>query len=246
MTSKVELKGMKIDNVDKQRIFAKINEEVIGKSKDYISITNTEAMYIGLNDEKHSKFINNSYLSLCDGTGLVIAGKFHGIKITKYHGPDFFEDALNEGQKYGWTHYFLGGQKGIAEKLIEKFKEKLPKVKIIGHYSPPFRDLTQDEETAMIERINKLKPNFVWVSLGLPKQEKWILNFIDRLDTNLLIGVGASFDFHSNNVRRAPLFYRRIGLEWFYRTCFERRMIIRQVRAFKFMFNAILNNKSNK
>ena len=54
MTSKVELKGMKIDNVDKQRIFAKINEEVIGKSKDYISITNTEAMYIGLNDEKHS------------------------------------------------------------------------------------------------------------------------------------------------------------------------------------------------
>ena len=91
-----------------------------------------------------------------------------------------------------WLDTTFRRSKGIAEKLIEKFKEKLPKVKIIGHYSPPFRDLTQDEETAMIERINKLKPNFVWVIWGF-KQEKWILNFIDRLDTNLLIGVGASF-----------------------------------------------------
>lgn len=243
MKSRVELKGMKIDNVDKEGIFTKINEEVIGKSKGYISITNTEAMYIGSNNKKHAEFINNSYLSLCDGTGLVIAGKFHGIKISKYHGPDFFEDALKEGQKYGWTHYFLGGQEGIAEKLIENFTRKFPDVKIVGHYSPPFRELTEEEETAMVDRINTLKPNFVWVSLGLPKQERWIVNFKDRLDTNLLVGVGASFDFHTDNVNRAPLFYQKIGLEWLYRTCFERRMVVRQVRGFKFMFKAILNNK---
>lgn len=237
------LKGMKLDTIEKNILFGAMNKEIDNKSKHHISITNTEAMYIGSKDEKHADYINNSYLSLCDGTGLVIAGKFHGMNISKYHGPDFFEDVLDFGQDYGWTHYFLGGQEGIAEKLNNHFVKRFPKVKIVGSYAPPFRNLTNEEEIQMISEINQLKPNFLWVSLGLPKQEKWISKYKSELNVNFLVGVGAAFDFHSGNVKRAPAVYQKIGLEWLYRTFFESRLVVRQIRGFKFMFKAILNKR---
>lgn len=235
---------MKLDTVNNNKVFDIINNEILKNSQsNYISITNTEAMYIGLNDISHRDYINNSYLSLCDGTGLVIAAKAHGLKLKKYHGPNFFEDTLREGATYGWSHYFLGGKEGISEKLTTKFQKKYSKLRILGSYSPPFRELTLDEENQMIRNINKLKPNFVWVSLGLPKQEKWISKYINQLDANFFVGVGAAFDFHADSVRRAPIFFQKIGMEWLYRTFFERRLVIRQIRGFKFMFKAILNIK---
>lgn len=235
---------MKLDTVDENTVFEVINEEIRKNSSEYISITNTEAMYFGSNDRSHMEYINNSYFSLCDGTGLVVAAKTHGLKLKKYHGPDFFEDILREGETYGWSHYFLGGKEGISDKLTAKFVKKYPRLKILGSYSPPFRELTLDEENQMIKNINKLKPNFVWVSLGLPKQEKWIAKYRNQLNANFFVGVGAAFDFHTDAVRRAPIFFQKIGMEWLYRTFFERRLIVRQIRGFKFMFKAILNNKN--
>ena len=235
--------GMKINNVNSADLFRNLNETIKENKKEYISITNTEAMYIGLKNKSHFEYINNSYLSLCDGTGIVLAGKVNGFQINKYHGPDFFEDVIKEGVKFGWTHFFLGGKEGIGKTLKNHFKSSFEDVKIFGHYSPPFRPMSKQEETEMINEINVVKPNFLWVSLGLPKQEKWIAKHIDKLDINFAIGVGAAFDFHSGNVKRAPLFFKRIGLEWFYRTLFERRLVVRQFRGFKFMFKAILNFK---
>ena len=149
------------------------------------------------------------------------------------------------GQKYGWTHYFLGGQLGIAEKLTDIMVNRYPDVKIVGAYSPPFRELSTDEEFKMLEDINMKRPNFLWVSLGLPKQERWISKYHNKLDSIFMIGIGAAFDFHTDNIIRAPKFFQKIGFEWFYRTLFERRLIIRQIRGFIFLFKAILNNKSN-
>jgi len=120
-----------------------------------------------------------------------------------------------------------------------------PKVKILGSYSPPFRELSIEEEFKMINDINIKKPNFLWVSLGLPKQEKWILKYHNKIDTTFMLGVGAVFDFHTDNVKRAPKFFQNIGFEWFYRTLFEKRLVVRQLRGFNFLFKAIFNNKSN-
>lgn len=244
MISEVRLKGMKLNYVDYEYLFILLNKKIINNKKNHISITNTEAMFIGLNNKKHFEFINNSFLSLCDGIGLVIAGKFNGLKINKYHGPNFFEDVIKEGQKFGWTHYFLGGKEGVAKSLQVKLENKYKDVKILGNYSPPFRELTTNEQKCMINSINNLKPNFVWVSLGLPKQEKWIQKHQKFINSNFFVGVGAAFDFHTGNIKRAPVFYQKIGLEWLYRTIFDTRMIIRQLRGFNFMFRAIFNNKN--
>lgn len=95
-----------------------------------------------------------------------------------------------------------------------------------------------------VSKIKKFQPDFLWVSLGLPKQENWIMKYKDQLDVKFCIGVGAAFDFHTGNIKRAPIFYQKLGLEWLYRTAFESRLYIRQLRGFKFMIGTMFNNKT--
>jgi len=236
--------GMNLHSINKESLIQELNNDINCKKQQYISVTNTEAMYFGSIDEIHFKYINNARFSLCDGVGIKLAAKFRGINISRYHGPDMFLDIIKEGQKYGWSHYFLGGKNGVGVHLKEILLSRYPDANFVGVYSPPFRDLSLDEESHMIDDINKLKPNFLWVSLGLPKQEKWITKYKNQLDVNFCIGVGAVFDFHTGNVKRAPLFFQKIGLEWFYRTLFERRLVVRQIRGFKFLLKAVISNKN--
>lgn len=239
-----KLAGMNIHSLSEHEMLSIIKKDIESDiKKQYISITNTEAMFFGKKEKTHFNYINNARLSLCDGVGVKLAAKWHGENIKRYHGPDFFYDVIKNSEKYGWTHYFLGGNEGVGNKLKSKFQKQHPNLKIVGVYSPPFRQLTNEEELKMLDRINIVKPNFVWVSLGLPKQEKWIMKYLPELDLNFACGVGAAFDFHTDAVKRAPVFFQKIGMEWLYRTFFERRLVVRQIRGFKFMFKAMLNNK---
>lgn len=242
MHKKNYIQGMRIDSIDRNDFINRLNEIISGNDQlpKHISITNTEAMYFGMSDEKHREYINDSEFSLCDGIGVKLAAFFNGMKIIRYHGPDMMLDVLKFGQEFGWTHYFLGGQRGVAEKLKEIIINKYPKTKILGMYSPPFRDLTKEEEMAMLKELNSLKPDFLWVSLGLPKQEIWIRKYKNKLHSKFLIGVGAAFDFHTENVKRAPKFFQTIGFEWLYRMMYEPRLFVRNVRASKFFIRAIL------
>ena len=140
----------------------------------------------------------------------------------------------------------MGGKKNVVNKLEEVVRHNYPKAKIVGTYSPPFRDLNSHEEKEMINEINMLKPDFIWIGLGLPKQENWIMKYLDKIDVGFAIGVGAVFDTQTGNVKRAPWLLQRIGLEWFYRVMFEPRMIPRLARSFKIMFKVIFKKKNKK
>lgn len=239
--------GMPIHSIERDTLIDEL-KIIISKNDNksqYISITNTEAMFFGSMSKTHFDYINNAKFSLCDGIGIKIAAKFHGIKIRRYNGPDVMLDIIYAGQQYGWSHYFLGGKQGVGEQLKLIFTKKYPGAKILGTYSPPFRELTKKEELEMIKSINSCSPDFLWVSLGLPKQENWIMKYKDQLNAKFCVGVGAAFDFHTGNTKRAPKFYRKLGLEWLYRTAFESRLFIRQLRGFNFLFKTIFNNKSN-
>jgi len=201
-------------------------------------------MYHGSIKEEHFNYINNSMFSLCDGVGIVKAAKAHKIDITRYHGPDMMLDICEAGQAFGWKHFFLGGKDGVAEDLENKFQEKFTNFTSVGTYCPPFRELTKEEEQAMIEQINQAKPDFLWVSLGLPKQENWIMKYLDKVDAKVFVGVGAAFDFYTGNVKRAPIWYQKNGLEWLYRLAFEPRMFVRGLRSLKFLKGLVLSNKN--
>jgi N-acetylglucosaminyldiphosphoundecaprenol N-acetyl-beta-D-mannosaminyltransferase len=238
---------MNIHSIDKTLLIEMLKKDIDSNiSKQHISITNTEAMFIGSKAPEHFKYINEAKFSLCDGVGIKLAAKFHGKNIYRYHGPDVMIDIINAGQEYGWSHYLLGGGEGVGKQLKNILELKYPKAKIIEVYSPPFRELTRQEEKRMLENINTIEPNFLWVSLGLPKQENWIMKYKEQLNVNFCIGIGAAFDFHTNNIKRAPYFYQRFGLEWLYRVIREPRMIKRNISSFTLIFKIIFKGIKNR
>ena len=111
-------------------------------------------------------------------------------------------------------------------------------MKIVGGYSPPFRDLSGEEEDAIVEEMNRTKADVIWVGVGAPKQEKWMAAMRDRLRAPVLVGVGAAFDFHAGLVPQAPSWMQSAGLEWLFRLAKEPRRLWRRYLTYnpRFVF----------
>ena len=132
--------------------------------------------------------------------------------------------ALSRAQR-GHRHYFYGGSPRALEQLVSRLSQRYPGLVVAGYRSPPFRPLTEEEDEADIAAINETRPDFVWVGLGMPKQEKWMLSHVGRVQAAALIGVGAAFDFHAGTKPRAPRWMQRSGLEWLFRLVSEPRRL---------------------
>ncbi|MGE9291695.1 MAG: WecB/TagA/CpsF family glycosyltransferase [Puniceicoccales bacterium] len=153
-----------------------------------------------------------------DGTSLALGALLSGHRIRQRHpGPAILLELCAAGEPLGLKHYFYGGREGVGERLSEKLRSLFPEIQIVGYESPPFRPLSQEEEAAAIERIEKSGANVLWVGLGAPKQELWMQRHKGRIRVPLMMGVGAAFEYHSGDQKWAPKWMRDYGLEWFYR-----------------------------
>ena len=135
---------------------------------------------------------------------------------------------LNAGGSRPISHFFYGATDEVLEQLRENLLKKFPKLEIAGMYSPPFRPLTDEEKGEIADRINAAKPDIVWCGLGTPKQDYWVAEFRPRLDCAAILAVGAAFNFHAGQVRQAPPWMMKIGLEWMFRLCVEPRRLWRR------------------
>jgi N-acetylglucosaminyldiphosphoundecaprenol N-acetyl-beta-D-mannosaminyltransferase len=131
-------------------------------------------------------------------------------------------------QSRGYTHFLYGGADGVAQELKQRLETRFPGIKIVGTHTPPFRTLNFAEEAQLIQTVNSLKPDIIWVGLSTPKQERFMAQYSPKLEATLMFGVGAAFDFHAGRVRQAPLWMQRSGLEWFFRLCAEPRRLWRR------------------
>jgi N-acetylglucosaminyldiphosphoundecaprenol N-acetyl-beta-D-mannosaminyltransferase len=213
-----EVMGIPVSMDDHADVLAAIAERIrVGRSSGYISITNTESMYHALRQPDHMKFIKESDYSLCDGVGVIAAGHFWGLKINRYNGPILHLDCSRFGESLGWRHFYYGGKEGVAELMAAKLREQFPNLQVVGTFCPPFRELTTREDEQIVQMINEARPDIVWVGLGLIKQEAWIAKHLGRIQAPWMVGVGASFDYHSGAVPWAPEWIRTLGLEWLFR-----------------------------
>lgn len=183
-----------------------------------------------------------------DGISIKLLANFKYKKtLNRIPGPDFMEIFLSEDSQL--KHYFLGSKEKTLNKIIHKAKAKNPKIRIVGSYSPPFKkEYNHSELQEMRNIINEKQPDIIWVGLGCPKQEKWIIDNKDYFKCKAILGVGAAFDFYSGNIRRAPKFLRVIGLEFIY------RLVRQPVKTFPRIFvdplivikNLLINRKEKK
>lgn len=155
-----------------------------------------------------------------DGSPIALVGKLRGLPVQRTCGPDLIDLIASRSVAKGISHYFYGGKEGVAQLLAETFQRKYPGFRVAGYECPPFRQLTPEEDEAVVQRITASGADIVWVGISSPKQDVWMRDHYKRLPQTL-IGVGAAFDFHTGAVKRAPVWMQKAMLEWAYRLLSE-------------------------
>ena len=226
---RVNVLGVGISVLNLPTALAAMAQALSERRKGYICVTGVHGVMEAQADPDFKAILNNALLCTPDGVPMVWAGKMNGFsEMDRVYGPDLLLTVCEWSEKSGCRHFFFGGAEGVAELLAEKLKARFPGLIVAGTFAPPFRALTPDEETKLQEQVRNLRPDIIWVGLSTPKQERFMVEFLPKLDTTLMVGIGAAFDFHSGRVKQAPRWMQRSGLEWFYRLCREPRRLAKR------------------
>lgn len=219
----------------------------------YITSTNINNIIVAQEQEKYFEVMNNADLSLPDGMPILWYGRYLGFSLPKRCGIEEVMEAVfdlsNKG--FSYSHFFYGNTGKVLKGLREKLLNKYPKLKIVGMYSPPFRLLSEKEDEEIINIINNAKPDFLWVSLGCPKQEVWLYEHKNKLDVVVGGGAGAVFNFMAGHSVTAPSWVRYIGLEWFLRLLSEpkrlwKRYLIKYPKIFFMVLKRYIKGGNNE
>ncbi len=198
-----------------------------GESR-YVCVANVHMVMEAYDAPDFRRIVNTANLVTPDGMPLVWMLRRLGFpEQERVAGPDLTlricEAASQEGVPVG----FYGGTPEVLESLVTNLKRKYPTLKIAYAYSPPFRPLTPEEDTQVVEEINSSGTRILFVGLGCPKQERWMAAHKGRVQA-VMIGVGAAFDFHAGRLPQAPAWMQRAGLEWLFRLLTEPRRLWRR------------------
>ena len=234
--------GVNIAAINMEWLLRYTEQHIKDLSGDYMCVSNVHTTVTAYEEPDYCAIQNGGIMAIPDGGPLSAVGRKRGYKdMSRTTGPSYMGEIF---AKKGYKHYFYGSTEQTLEKLYQKLNEQYPGIQIAGMYSPPFRSITEEEDTAIIERINQTEPDFVWVGLGAPKQEKWMAAHQGRVK-GFMVGVGAGFDYFAGNIERAPQWMQKSNLEWVYRLLQDPRRLFNRYwhTNTKFIWNAFLRGK---
>lgn len=209
--------GVYIAAVDMVWALEYFKKHIKDLSGDYVCVSNVHTTVTSYEDPEYCQIQNGAIMALPDGGPLSSIGRKRGQKkMARVTGPSLMGEIFNISAENSYRHYFYGSTEETLEKLKGRLQKNYPNIQIAGMYSPPFRPLTKEEDKIIIKIINDTNPDFIWVGLGAPKQEKWMAMHQGKVK-GLMFGVGAGFDYYSGNIKRAPTWVQKINMEWFYR-----------------------------
>ena len=226
----VEVVGVPLGLIDYDDTLEWIDATVAAHGRSYVCVCNVHTVMASAEDGELRSALLGSSLNVPDGQPLVWAINALGHSLaSRVYGPELMARACARAVETGQRFYLYGGRnQGALVQLALNLRQRYPGVKIVGGYSPPHRPLTDEEQAAVVREINGSRADVVWAGIGVPKQEKWMLQMRPLLDSPVLIGVGAAFDFHAGLVPQAPAWIQDRGLEWAYRLAHEPRRLWRR------------------
>lgn len=181
--------------------------------------------------------INQADMVTADGMPLVWVQHWWGhATAERGYGPDLMRAVCERGVGLNIRHYLWGGLEGVADRLAIQLKAKYPRLEIVGAFSPPVSPVGTVPDPDVVERLNRVAPDIIWVGLGGPKQNLWMSLYRPVLNAPLLIGVGAAFDFLSGTKKQAPVWMQRNGMEWLFRLVSEPRRLWRRYLVYNPLF----------
>ena len=239
---KINIRGILIDNVSLSEATETVKEFIDNAASPKAVFTpNAEIVQACIESEETATVINSADLIIPDGAGVVLASKILSRPLKgKVPGVDLGEEIIKLAVEHGYSVYFLGAKSGIGELAAKKLKEKYGDFKLAGSHDGYF-DQQGEENEKLVEEINALAPDVLYVCLGAPRQEKWIYKNKEKLrNVKVLIGLGGSLDVYAGTANRAPDIFIKLGLEWFYRLIKEPYRLGRMMKLPKFVFGTIV------
>lgn len=246
LQERVKILGVSIDNVTSDEA-GEITKELIetsNKSCNLIVAPNVEFIMMAQKDKEFFDILKSAKLATPDSIGVIMGGKLQKKPFKeRIPGQNYLRKVLEVGEKEGWTFYLLGGKGDVAKKAKENLEKIYPKAKIIGYHEGFFEE---DDEDTVIEEINKLSPNVLFVAMGAPIQEKWIYKNKDRLRVDVATGQGGTFDYEAGTVKRAPEWMQKAGIEWLWRLFRQPKRLMRMIALPAYLIKIIFTKDITK
>jgi len=225
----VRVLGVDVDAIDMPCALRHIAALVRGSGKGYVCVTSVHGIMEAQREPKLLEVYAASAMTIPDGMPLVWAGRLQGHQaMRRVTGPDLMLEVFRQAEFADLTHFFYGGREGVAEELRASLAQRFPWAKIVGTYTPPFRDLSDVEGEQLAGAIRDLKPDIFWVGISTPRQELFMARHLPMLETRLMVGVGAAFDFHTGRIRDCAGWIKRAGLQWLHRLMQDPRRLWRR------------------
>jgi N-acetylglucosaminyldiphosphoundecaprenol N-acetyl-beta-D-mannosaminyltransferase len=225
---RIRVLGVPVDIIDMSSALNYIDNRVKQNSTgNYILAINPEKVNVLQKNPFLKRTFDNASLLLPDGIGIVLATRMlYGKKIPRVPGADLMQNLCKEASFHGYRVYIYGSKEEVNKKAVDKLIDTYPGIKIVGRCNGYLDKNKMDE---LINEINNSLADILFISLGSPKQEIWIQEYLPRLKVKICQGIGGTLDTIAGDVKRAPVFFRKAGLEWFYRLLMEPKRFRRQL-----------------
>jgi N-acetylglucosaminyldiphosphoundecaprenol N-acetyl-beta-D-mannosaminyltransferase len=226
---RTDILGIGVSSINLDDAVTTIERWIAEQSRNYVCITGVHGVMESRCDRRLRHIHNEAGMVTPDGMPLVWLLRLFGKRRTeRVYGPDLMRRMTAVSSQSGYRQFYYGGAEGVAVKLTQVLVKAHPGLEVVGTLSPPLRELTPEEDEAVVSAINAARPDIVWIGLSTPKQEFWMASHLGRIEAPVMIGVGAAFDFLSGTKRQAPRWMQRNGLEWLFRLCSEPRRLWRR------------------
>ena len=227
--------GVNVITLNYDEIIEDIKKRMEEGLTSTIIAVNPEKVITASKDEQIKTLINDATYQIPDGVGILIASRLKGGRVhSRVTGVDMMDRLLKFASDEGKKVFMYGAKEEVVATAKAKIEEKYPSIRITGYSNGYTKD--QDE---LVRKINESGAEIIFVALGSPRQELWIRDHMKDLNVKVYQGVGGSFDVFAGNVKRAPSFFRKAGLEWFYRLITDPKRFKRQLALPKFLFKII-------
>lgn len=237
MRKTVDILGIPVDAITMKDAVEKAGRFVGEDGAHAIYTPNAEIIMAAQRDSELKEILKKADMLVADGAGVVLASKILGRPVPeKVSGVDLVKEIFRAYAADGLSCYLFGAKPGVAQEAADRIKAEYPGLVIAGLHDGYF---TKEEETGIIDDINRSSPDILLVALGAPKQEKWIFEHLDMINARVCIGVGGTIDILSGRVPLCPEFLRKNGFEWLYRLYKEPRRARRMLDIPRFMLRVL-------
>ena len=202
-----------------------------------VDFTNTQIVTMRRLDSRFQEETSKVDYFIPDGMPLIWCLNLQKAGLSdRVYGPTFMRYCVTHSPE-PFTHYFLGGSEECLEKLEASFRKWQPNVRIVGRQHGYFKE---EDSPRIVDEINRLSPDFVWIGLGTPKQQAWIHQHKDAIHRGAVLAVGFAFDVNAGTKPDAPIWMQRNGLGWLYRLCSEPKRLLGRYAYYNSMFRYLL------